>query len=97
MRSYELIFIVHPQVDGEALTAVIETVKGLVERNGGKVTDVEPWGLRRLAYPIRKQGEGQYVLMRLEMEARGVSALERSIRLLEPVMRHLIVRLGDEE
>ena len=63
MRSYELICIVHPQVDGEALTAVIETVKGLVERNGGKVTDVEPWGLRRLAYPIRNSSQANGIVL----------------------------------
>lgn len=97
MRSYELVFIVHPQVEGDALTALIENVKGLVERSGGKVTHVDPWGMRRLAYPIRKQWEGQYVLMRLELEPRGVAALERSLRLTESVLRHLIVRIEKEE
>lgn len=97
MRSYELIFIVHPQVEGDALTALLDNVKGLVERNGGRVVHVDPWGMRRLAYPIRKQWEGQYVLMRLEMETRGVAALERGLRLSEPILRHLIVRVEEEE
>lgn len=96
MRSYELVFIVHPQVEGDALTALLDNVKSLVERSGGRVVHVEPWGMRRLAYPIRKQWEGQYVLMRLELEARGVAVLERNLRLLEPVMRHLLVRLEEE-
>jgi small subunit ribosomal protein S6 len=91
VRSYELIFIVHPELEGDALTAVTERVTGLVERNGGKVTQIEPWGPRRLAYPIRKQWEGQYVLLRLELESRGVAGLERDLRLVEPVLRHLIV------
>ncbi len=93
MRSYELIFIVHPEVDGDDLTAVVETVKGLVERSGGAVTEVEPWGLRRLAYPIQKQWEGQYVLIRLELEPQGVAGLERGLGLTEQVMRHLVVRV----
>lgn len=96
MRSYELVFIVHPQVQGEALTALLDNVRNLVERSGGKVVNVEPWGMRRLAYPIRKQWEGQYVLMRLDMEARGVAALEHDLRLLEPVLRHLVVRLEED-
>ena len=96
MRSYELVFIVHPEVDGDDLTAVIEKVEGLVERNGGKVTRIEPWGLRRLAYPIQKQWEGQYVLMRLELEAQGVAGLERALGLAEQVMRHLIVRVEED-
>ncbi|HUX76950.1 MAG TPA: 30S ribosomal protein S6 [Anaerolineae bacterium] len=93
MRSYELIFIVHPELDEDDLTAVLERVTGLIERNSGKVSRVEPWGLRRLAYPIEKQGEGQYVLMELELEAQGMAGLERDLGLVEPLMRHLIVRV----
>lgn len=92
MRSYELVFIVDPELEGDDLTAVIERVKTLVERNGGQVAQVELWGLRRLAYPIRNQWEGQYVLMQLEMEPQGVGGLERDLGLAEQVMRHLIVR-----
>jgi len=91
VRSYELVFIIHPEVDGDDLTVVVETVKGLVERGGGEVTQVEPWGLRRLAYPIRKQWEGQYVLMQFELEPRSVAELERGLGLTEQIMRHLIV------
>jgi small subunit ribosomal protein S6 len=93
VRNYELIFIVHPEVDGDDLTAVMERVTGLIERNGGKVARVEPWGMRRLAYPIQKQWEGQYVLMQLELESQGVAGLGRDLRLVEPVMRHLVVRV----
>ena len=93
MRSYELIFIVHPELDEDDLTAVLERVTGLIERNSGKVLRVEPWGLRRLAYPIEKQWEGQYVLMELELEPQGMAGLERDLGLVEPLMRHLIVRV----
>ncbi len=97
MRSYELVFIVHPEVDGDDLTAVLDRVKGLVERDGGKVTQVEPWGLRRLAYPIQDQREGQYVLMGLELEPQGVASLERGLMLTEQIIRHLIVRVEEGE
>ena len=93
MRSYELVFIIHPEVDGDDLSAVTERVTGLIERNSGKIAEVEPWGLRRLAYPIQKQWEGQYVLMQLDMEPQGVAGLERDLVLVEPIMRHLIVRV----
>lgn len=92
MRSYELVFIVHPDVDGDDLTAVIDRVTELVKRDGGRVVQTEPWGMRRLAYPIQKRWEGQYVLMRLELAPQGVSALERGLGLTERVMRHLVVR-----
>ena len=95
MRSYELIFIVRPEVDGDDLTATIDAVEKLVERGGGKVVQVKPWGLRRLAYPIQDQWEGQYVLMQLELESPGVTELERGLGLNEQVMRHLVVRVEE--
>ncbi|RLC99974.1 MAG: 30S ribosomal protein S6 [Chloroflexi bacterium] len=96
MRSYELVFIVHPDVDGDNLTAVIDRVKELVQRDGGKVVQTKPWGMRRLAYPIQKRWEGQYVLMQLELNPQGVSALERGLGLTEQIMRYLTVRLEEE-
>jgi small subunit ribosomal protein S6 len=93
VRDYEIVFIFDPELEGDDLTDVVERVTGLVERNNGKVAQVEPWGLRRLAYPIRKQWEGQYVLMHLELEPQGVAQLEREFTLLEQVIRHLIVRI----
>ena len=93
MRSYELVYVVDPELEEDGLDAVTKRVTDLIERNSGKVTQVEPWGLRRLAYPIRKKGEGQYVLMQLELEPQGVAGLERDLGLLEQVMRHLVVRI----
>jgi len=93
MRDYELIYIVHPQVDQEGLAAVIEEVKGLIESTGGTVHRVEPWGLRRLAYPIQKVREGQYVYMEIGLEPEGVAELERGLKLKESVIRHLVVRI----
>ncbi len=92
MRSYELVFIVHPEIDGDDFTAVVERVTSLVERNSGKVAEVNIWGARRLAYPIEDQWEGQYVLMLLELEPHGVIGLERDLTLVEQVIRHLVVR-----
>jgi small subunit ribosomal protein S6 len=93
VRSYELLFIVSPDVEGDELSAVVDTVEGLVKRIDGTVTRVDPWGLRRLAYPIQGQWEGQYVLMLLELESQSASELERSLKLNELVMRYLIVRV----
>jgi small subunit ribosomal protein S6 len=83
-------------VDEDGLTAVTEKVEGLIERNDGKVTRIEPWGLRRLAYPIQKQWDGQYVLMRLELESQSVVGLERDLGLTEQIMRHLVVRVEED-
>jgi len=93
VRSYELVFIVHPEVDGDDFTAVVERVTSLIERNSGKITQVNDWGLRRLAYPIQDQWEGQYVFMLLELEPHVVIGLDRSLILIEQVIRHLVVRV----
>lgn len=93
MRSYELTFIAHPELEEDDLTAVTERVTGLVERSGGQVAQVEPWGLRRLAYPIQDRWEGQYVLMQLNLESHRVVELERDLALIEQIMRHLIIRV----
>lgn len=97
MRDYELLYIVPPQADQERLAEVIEGVKALVEANQGKVHKAEPWGLRRLAYPIKDYREGQYVLMHIALNPQRVSALERSLRLNESIIRHLIVRMDEVE
>jgi len=90
MREYELVFIVHPDLDETALTDVVEKVKGWITEAGGSVSKVDLWGKRKMAYAIRKQKEGQYVVFRTQMEPAFVATLERNLRFLEPVMRFLL-------
>ncbi len=90
MRNYELVFIVHPDLEETAFNDVVDRVKGWITGADGKVSNVDIWGKRKLAYPIRKQGEGQYVLMRAQMEPSFCAELERNLGLTEPVMRYLI-------
>lgn len=91
MRDYELVFIVHPELEEAAFNDVVERVQGWVTEAGGSVTKTDIWGKRKLAYLIRKQSEGQYVLMELNMSPDFGATLERNLRLLEPVMRFLVV------
>lgn len=90
MREYELVFIVHPDLDDAALKEVIEKVSGWITDAGGAISKVDLWGKRRMAYAIRKQKEGQYVLFRTQMEPAFGATLERNLRFLEPVMRFLL-------
>ncbi len=89
MRDYELIFIVHPDLETAAFDEIVERVKGWISDEGGEITKVDVWGKRKLAYPIRKKEEGQYVLMETQLPNTSVSNLERNLNLLEPVMRFL--------
>jgi len=93
MRDYELVFIVHPDQDDTALKDVVEKVHSWITEAGGVVSKVDLWGKRRLAYSIRKQREGHYVLLRLQMAPTFSATLERNLRFLEPVMRFLITNV----
>jgi len=90
MREYELIFIVHPDLEETATNEVVERVQGWITEAGGKINKVDPWGKRRLAYPIRKQNEGQYFFLLIQIAPSDIAELERNLRFLEPVMRFLI-------
>ena len=90
MNNYEVVFIVHPDLDEPNLLGVIEKVKGWVTESGGTVDKVDVWGKRRLAYAIRKQREGQYVMFNVHLAPTSTIELERNLRFLEPVMRFLI-------
>jgi small subunit ribosomal protein S6 len=91
MRNYELVVIVHPDLDENAVNAVVEKVKGWIVDAGGSVAKVDMWGRRRMAYAIRKQREGQYVLFQAEIAPSFGSELERNLRFLEPVMRFMLI------
>ena len=93
MREYELVFIVHPDLDDTALKDVIEKVSGWITEAGGSVLKVDLWGKRRMAYSIRKQKEGQYVVLKTQMEPAFGATLERNLRFLEPIMRFLITNV----
>ena len=90
MRSYELVCIVQPDLDETAFNEAIERVKGWITDAGGQIDKVDVWGKRKLAYLIRKQREGQYVLLNISLPAGATTGLERNIRFLEPVMRHML-------
>ena len=90
MRNYELVCIIQPELDETAFKGAVEKIQGWVTETGGTVDKVDVWGRRRMAYAIRKQREGQYVLLNLTLSPKSTSELERNIRFLEPVMRHLL-------
>ena len=84
MREYELIFIVHPELDETAFNEIVERVKGWISK-------IDLWGKRRLAYPIRKLNEGQYIFMDTQMNPSFGAQLERNLRFLEPVLRFSLI------
>ena len=92
MRNYEVVFIVHPDLEEAAFNEIVERVSGWVADGGGSVTKRDVWGKRDLAYMIRKKTEGQYVLFETEMDPAFCTTLERNMQLAEPIMRFLITQ-----
>lgn len=93
MHNYELVCIFQPDLDEAAFTGAVDRVKSWITEAGGSVDKVEKWGRRRLAYHIRKQTEGQYVLMNITLDPKVTSELERNIRYLEPALRHMLTAM----
>ena len=93
MRKYELVCIVQPDLDETAFKGAVERVQGWVTESGGSVDKVDVWGRRRLAFPIHKQRDGQYVLLNVTLDPKSASDLERNIRYLETVLRHMLTAI----
>ena len=92
MYNYEVALIIRPEIEEEAQTALIERLGELLTSEGGEVADVETWGRRRLAYPIRKIQEGYYYFIQGQFSASVLPELERTIKLNEDILRHMVIR-----
>ena len=95
MRDYELVLIISPEVADEEIPVTLEKIGQFIAERGGSVTEVNQWGRRKLAYPIGKFMEGNYVLTQFKMEPGLTADLEASLRLSDEILRHLLVRLGE--
>jgi small subunit ribosomal protein S6 len=93
MRHYEVMLIIHPDLDEAALNAVLDKVKGWVADSGGSIEKIDHWGKREMAYPIRKQREGQYVLITGQFSTKFNAELERHLQITEPVIRFMITKI----
>ncbi len=97
MRSYEVMYILHPEGAEEDYKELIERFKGVVEKGKGEVLGVNPWGRKKFAYPIEKLTEGYYVVMNFKSEPKVASELSRQLKINDKVVRHLLVKLEGEE
>ena len=96
-RTYELMFIVRPDMADEDLDKLISMLQSVVPATGGNVVKVEKMGKRRLAYTVRRFHDGIYVLMVVEGGGPAIHELERRLRVTEPVIKFLTVRIDEEQ
>lgn len=97
MPYYESIFIARQDITAAQVDALAAEFAEIVRKHGGQVTKTEPWGLRSLAYRIKKNRKGHYVLFNIDAPAAAVQELERNMRLHEDVLRYLSVQVEELE
>jgi small subunit ribosomal protein S6 len=90
MRNYEVAYIADPDLDEQALAALDERVAGWITAAGGSTIQVDRWGKRRMAYPIKKRLDGVYVFVQASLPPRAALGVERELRLQESVLRFMI-------
>ena len=92
MRDYEVLYIVRADLDDDKIQDAVKRVNTLIERSGGTPDGTNLWGKRKLAYDVKHQKEGSYVLQDFHLDPDRVPELEASLKITEEVLRHLIVR-----
>ena len=95
MNQYELALVINGKVTEEVRDEALEAVKTLIERFDGKIAKVDDWGKRRLAYEIQKIREGFYYFITFEAPAETPAQIEQRVRIMETVLRFLIVKVEE--
>ena len=92
MPGYELVFILNANLTEEDSTKLLGKVNDQITKLGGAVNEITPWGKKRLAYPIKRQSEGNYVLEKVQIKQTALKELDASLKLTENVLRYLFIR-----
>ena len=95
MRDYEMVMIISPDVAEEDVPGTIDKVTDYITSKGGEVTQVDRWGKKKMAYPINRFSEGNYVVSRFKIEPGMTTELEASLKISEQILRHMLVRIGE--
>jgi small subunit ribosomal protein S6 len=97
VRTYELVYIVTPEATEEQLATIHEQVEQTTQKLGGSLVKTDNWGRRKLAYEIQHQKEGVYVLDVIEGSGELMKELDRRLKVIDYVIRHLVVRVDEEQ
>ncbi|MFC1988009.1 30S ribosomal protein S6 [Chloroflexota bacterium] len=93
LHDYEMVLVISPEVAEAEFETKIENVSRFITGKGGTVSNVEQWGKRKLAYPIKGFVEGSYVLAKFKLKPEFGKELEANLRISEEILRHLLIRL----
>jgi len=94
VRNYESVIIIRPGDAAETeLTAITEKYSAVITDHGGEIAGIDRWGLKKLAYPIKKETQGVYILARFAATPEGVKEMERLLRIDDRILKYLTVKL----
>ncbi len=96
-RTYEIMFIVRPDIEEAEIDKIIETFSGYITEGGGAIKQTEKMGRRRLAYTVRKFNDGFYILLIVDSPASLIHEIERRLRVSEQVIKFITVRTDEED
>jgi small subunit ribosomal protein S6 len=95
LREYELVFVLSPEIGDDVVTGSIERLHQAITSRGGEIVDTNHWGRRRLAYPVSRHLEGNFVVDQIRLDPTEVAGLDSTLRISDDVIRHLIVKAGE--
>lgn len=95
MSYYEHVFIVRQDVSAQQVETLTETFSGVITELGGKIEKTENWGLKSLAYRIKKNRKGHYVLLNIDAPSEAITEMERQMRFHEDILRYLTIKLDE--
>ena len=95
MRRYETIFIIRPTIAEDEITEIIKKVNSIIEADGGTFIKIDKWGLKKLAYLIKKESQGHYVYVDYASVSASVAEMERIFRIDDRILKYLTVKLAD--
>lgn len=90
MKQYELVIVISPEIDQENTDKIVDNISELIKSNEGTIEDLNRWGIKKLAYPIDKFREGNYISSLVNIDPSKVNALEGNIKSNEDILRHLL-------
>ncbi len=97
MALYEHVFLARQDVGAQQVEQLVESLRGILEANGGKVGKVENWGLKTLTYRIKKNRKAHYTLMNIDAPAAAVQEMERQMRFNEDILRYMTIKVEEHD
>ena len=93
-QDYELVYIIQPDLEEESIESKIDDISQFINSNNGAISEVERWGKKKLAYPIKHFLEGSYVLTRFTISPTRCKELEANLKISEDILRHLLIKVS---